>query len=154
MKSIFSKTALRFFIIYPVLLLMAITMLAPPPSQAEVIIIVNSNLKVTQLDKKDVQDIFLGKKITWPDDKETEIKFVLISDADFHSEFVKDYTHKSTAQFKRYWNNMVFTGKGMMPKNIDSMEALIQYVSQTDGAIGYITPGEPMEGVEVLDVKE
>ena len=154
MGTISFKAALRFFIAYPALLLIMIAVMAPSASQAEVIIIVNSNLKVTQLEKKDVQDIFLDKKITWPDDKETEIKFVLISDADFHKEFVKDYTRKSTAQFKRYWNNMVFTGKGMMPKNIDSVDALIQYVSQTDGAIGYISPGEPIEGVEVLEIKE
>ena len=154
MKNIYSKTALRFLIIYPVLLLMAIAVAAPSLSQAEVLIIVNPNLKVTQLDKKDVQDIFLGKKITWPDDKETEIKFVVISDADFHEEFVKSFTRKSAAQFKRYWNNMVFTGKGMSPKNFDSIDDLIQYISHTDGAIGYISPEKPLDGVDVLDIKE
>ena len=154
MKSIPFKAALTFFIVYPSLLLMVMALVTPSPSQAEVLIIVNSKMHVKELDKSEVQDIFLGKKITWPDDKNTEIKFVLISDADFHPEFVKDYTRKSAAQFKRYWNNMVFTGKGMMPKNIDSVDALIEYVSHTDGAIGYISPGAPLDGVDVVDVKE
>jgi ABC-type phosphate transport system substrate-binding protein len=133
-------------------LLMILAVFVPSLTKAEVLIIVNAKSPLKQISSEDVMNIFLGKKLTWEDEKSTEVKFVLMPEAECHEEFVKKFTKKSAAQFKRYWNNMVFTGKGMMPKSINSAEEMIRFVSETDGAIGYVAPGAPLDGVAVMDI--
>lgn len=152
MKSVTSENESRKLIAFLVLLMTILAVVLPSLSTAEVLVIVNPKLNITQLSTEDVKKVFLGKKMTWEDEKDTEIKFVLIPDEDCHDEFVKRYTQKTTGQFKRYWNNMLFTGKGQLPKNANSIKDMIQFVADTEGAIGYVAPGSPLEGVTVIDI--
>lgn len=55
-----------------------------------------------------------------------------------HKEFLKQYIGKTQPQFRNYWRKKVFTGKGRAPKKNDSSEAMIQFVTENSGAIGYI----------------
>ena len=103
---------------------------------ADVLIITNKNVTEKSLSSKDINQIFLGKKKRWQDN--TFIYFAISDNRALHEAFLDKYIHRSPKQFRAYWKNMVFSGKGQFPKSFKMEKELIKYVTDTNGAIGYI----------------
>jgi ABC-type phosphate transport system substrate-binding protein len=85
----------------------------------------------------------------WSDN--TSIYFVT-SENETHEDFLKTYINRSSSQFKNYWRQMVFTGKGQKPKAFDTDEEIIQFVSETSGAIGYVGTKAALKNVKTITV--
>ncbi len=127
-------------------------MFLPVLSQAEnVVLIGNPSVKTSTLSTKDVSKIFLGKKITWDDG--TKIIIVLQKNKTTHSEFLREYIHKSPSMFAGYWQRQVFTGKVVEPISFNSDQAVIEYVIQTTGAVGYVSTSANLDKVKTISVK-
>ena len=45
---------------------------------------------------------------------------------------------KTESELNRHWAKLKFTGKGKPPKKLSSDREVLQWVSSTEGAIGYI----------------
>ena len=54
------------------------------------------------------------------------------------TEFHKAVTGKSTSQFKAYWAKMVFSGKGVPPKELASPAEMKSTLAEHPNMIGYI----------------
>jgi ABC-type phosphate transport system substrate-binding protein len=106
---------------------------------AEVVIVANPGVPEKTISKQDMEKIFTGKKSKWSDG--SKVIPVVQNKSDGHEQFTLKYVSKSAAQFKAYWNKMIFTGEGKPPQSFDSNESLINFVSTTPGAIGYVTGG-------------
>ena len=89
------------------------------------------------ISKRDVKNIFLGKKTTWSDQQ--KVTFAVLKEKEAYDTFLNVYLRKSSQQFDCYWLNMVFTGEGFFPKTFDSDEKVIEFVAKTEGAIGYVS---------------
>jgi len=50
------------------------------------------------------------------------------------------------------WRSLVFSGQAVMPKNLDTDAAVVEYVAHTPGAIGYVAKDSGHDGVKVLAV--
>lgn len=138
----------RSFIIF----ILFLTFLAPTMSLAgEVVIITNENVPAPTLSTKDVQQIFLGKKTTW--DNGNKIVFVVQDSTETSTAFLKNYVQKSASQYDNYWKQQVFTGKGKAPQSFSSDQELIQFVSQTPGAIGYVSSGADTGNTKTITVQ-
>ncbi len=133
-----------------ILLLLALFALANIV-QADVLFITNKNVGEKNISSKDIKQIFLGKKKKWPDN--TKIHFVISNEENLHGAFVKTFIKRSPKQFKAYWKNMVFSGKGKPPKSFKTTEELIEYVANTEGAIGYIDSGTTVVNVNTVSVE-
>jgi hypothetical protein len=101
--------------------------------------------------EKDVQEIFLGKRVQWKDN--TTIHPVTVKDLALHKAFLKQYLKKSNTKWNAYWKRMVFTGNGIPPKQCTTQEELLEYVAETGGAIGYIDAETPVENVNIIEIK-
>ena len=110
--------------------------------------ICNKNVAINTLSKFEVKNIFLGKHISWDDNK--EIIFVVLNQKEPFKIFLKKIIHKSPSQYESYWRHMVFTGKGVFPKTFTSEAQLIDYVAKTDGAIGYLSSKTHTDKVKIL----
>lgn len=119
------------------------------PTFAKVVIIANNSVAQDSLNKQDLQNIFLGKMAKWSDN--SSIYFVT-SENDIHEDFLKMYINRSSSQFRNYWRKMVFTGKGQKPKAFKTDEELIQFVSETSGAIGYVSSDAALKNVKTITV--
>ncbi|MBU0996243.1 MAG: substrate-binding domain-containing protein [Proteobacteria bacterium] len=117
----------------------------------EVRFIANQSVPEFVISKEDVSEIFLGIRVQWSD--KTKIKFVLNGDETSHNALMKKYIKKSPSQFKYYWRNMLYTGKGAVPKTFDSVDDLIKYVQSTEGAISYIDSTVKADNVKMISVK-
>lgn len=118
---------------------------------AETIIICNPGVQETEIPQKALQKIFLGKTTKWSDN--SRINIVVLKDPDQHKLFLKHYIHRTYSQWKSHWKKMVFTGKGVSPRQFDDTGAYLEYIASTPGALGYIDAGLANETVKSLNVK-
>ncbi len=125
--------------------------LATGAAHADIIFITNKDVKDKAMTKETLKAIFLGKKVQWTDN--TPIFFVTLKELDLHKTFVRTYINKSTQQYINYWKMMIFSGKGMMPQSFATSAELIEYVSSTSGAIGYIDSNTTPANVNVINVQ-
>ena len=119
-----------------------------PALFAEPVVIVNNDVSVSEVDADTVKKIYLGKKSKWNDGK--KIAFVALKDGSVHSAFLDAYIKKSPSQFSTYWKQMIFSGKGLPPNAFGSEAEIVQYVSATSGAIGYVDSATPCDGVQAI----
>ena len=118
---------------------------------ADTVVITNKNVGDTELSQADVKEIFLGKKKKWSDN--SRIHFAVVKDAAVHEVFLQTYIKRSSNQYKNHWKNMVFTGKGKMPKSFATAAELVEFVANTSGAIGYADSRTPARNVNTINVK-
>lgn len=123
-------------------------------ASADITIISNTSVPETSLTRLDIKNIYLGKKIFW--DNNSKIRFASLSDGKANKVFLADYINKTPAQYKGYWEKMVFTGDGLAPVYFNSAKKLIEFVSVTEGAIGFVDTNEvPLsETVRTIDVSQ
>lgn len=123
---------------------------------ADVIVIANRDVPEDTLSQKDVQEIFLGKKVQWSD--HSRVHCAVVGDDQVHGKFLKLYVKLSKMDWKIYWKRMVFTGRGLPPETRASEAELIEYISRTKGSVGYISSeGMPEKSenntVKIIDVR-
>ena len=128
----------------------ALTAAAALPAHAGEVVIANADLGVTNIDGDTVKNVFLGK--TTKLDNGKKVNFAILSGGPAHEAFLGTVVGKTPSQFLSYWRKLAFSGKGTMPQEFDSEEALVAYVAATPGAIGYVSEGTAVDGVTVVSV--
>ena len=124
----------------------------PVLSNAEnIVLICHPSVPVSALTKYEVNNIFLGKKITW--DPQTRITFAIQKECDAHKRFCLKRLNKTSHQFTNYWREKLFSGKGLAPLILEGDREMIKFVSNTNGAIGYISEKVALENVKTIFVK-
>jgi hypothetical protein len=66
---------------------------------------------------------------------------------------LKAYIGKTDAALSTYYRSLVFTGKGSMPKTLESDAEVAAYVAKTKGAIACVSVGTSTPGVKTIQVK-
>lgn len=117
----------------------------------DVIFIGHQQNQATSLNKQELKYIFLGQMREWNDG--STIVFALLEGGPAHEHFLDSYIGKSTFQFSNYWRKQVFTGKGTMPKSFQNDQDMIKFVSETRGAIGYVSSGTSLKNVKTVRIK-
>jgi ABC-type phosphate transport system substrate-binding protein len=95
----------------------------------ELVVIVNS--AATGINKEQVADLYLGRSSGW----------TLIDQAansPIYVEFYRKATGRDIAQVKAIWSKILFTGRGLPPKQMMDSAAVKKAVAGDPKAIGYI----------------
>jgi TonB family protein len=71
-----------------------------------------------------------------------------------HEAFLKQYLNRDSEAIRIYYQGMIFTGKGSMPKELNSDTEVVAYVARTRGAIEYVGGATDTEGVKVLAIAQ
>jgi ABC-type phosphate transport system substrate-binding protein len=137
------------------LTLLLLLMTAAPIASAEptaIRVIVHPRTPITSLDRKFVADAFLKKRTRWDDDGVIHPVDLKPSSA-VRARFSDDVVGRSVAAVRRYWSQLVFSGRGLPPPELDSESAVIAYVVSHVGAIGYVSGTADLSGVKVVQVR-
>jgi ABC-type phosphate transport system substrate-binding protein len=118
---------------------------------ADLTFIVHASVSDNVISQKDLQQIFLGRKTTWSDKQ--KISIVLFDDENAYPLFLKKIG-KTNSQYSQYWKQQVFTGKGKDPLKIGTMEELIEYVANTEGAIAFVTKPVKHEQIKSISITD
>src|SRR5687768_9629853 len=121
---------------------------APPAFR----VIVHPSNPAQSLERKFLENAFLKKITRWGNEQ-----VIRPVDADTGSQvrnrFSEDVLRRSVAAVKSYWQQVVFSGRGVPPPELDTDEEIVAYVLKHPGAIGYISEGTALGGAKVVSVR-
>lgn len=124
----------------------------PGPTLADDLVIIgNRSVPVSEMSQTDIQNIYLGKTKVW--DNGMKVVVVALGDGDVSDRFLKNYVKKNSNTFNMYWKKQVFTGGGKPPASFDKEKDLVEYVSTTKGAVGYVSSQSVSDNVKIILVK-
>ena len=139
------------------LTVIALLLLGALPAQAEaeggLVLIHNSESEIVPLSKKDIKDLFLGKRTSFGN---RHLSVAVLDEGNVHDAFVREYVGKTTSQFRNYWRIILFSGKGVMPPDFKSETDLVEHIRTTPDTIGYISKATyetVKDKVSALEVK-
>lgn len=115
-------------------------------------IIANADVSISSIDRNRVRLIFTMRINQWSDQQPVSV-FVLPDDAPLHREFAKGALGVFPYQLRQTWDRQVFSGTGQAPLQVASEAEMIQRVSQTPGAIGYVEQPPTTPGLKVIEVE-
>ena len=95
----------------------------------EIVVIVN--LAAAPITKDQVADLYLGRTDAW-----TPIDQAVASR--IYVEFYKKVTGRDSAQIKAIWSQILFTNRGVPPKQLPDSAAVKKAVAANLKAVGYI----------------
>ncbi|MBE9526443.1 MAG: hypothetical protein IME94_05650 [Proteobacteria bacterium] len=116
--------------------LLIFCLLLAPISHAQVLIVNPDNID-TDLSLNTVRSIFAMRTHQWSDGSPIHV-FVLEDNDNLHSDFCKEILKVFPYQLRRLWDKQIFSGTGVAPTTVKSIEEMRERVANTKGAIGYI----------------
>jgi len=122
-----------------------------PPEEGAFVVIVHPDNAIAALNRDFVRDAYLKKATDWPDG-ETIRPIDLSARFPARQRFTHDVLRKSHAQLRSYWNQQIFSGKGLPPAEAESTADAIAYVLAHPGAIGYLPAGAPPGAAKIVEV--
>ena len=115
-----------------------IAVIVPTQEQAEKLKLTPSSLKL----------IYLRKQLFWPNGKRI-VPVNLSSEHPLRNQFSQAVLGNFPKQQIDYWNGLYFNGI-QPPHSVNSEEAVIRFVSDTKGAIGYVDACSVDDRVKIL----
>ncbi len=116
---------------------------------AGVAVIVNPAAGVDSLSQAEVARLFLGKSKSFPNGAAATAVNQNDGSA-VRDAFNNAVCNKSPSQYKAYWAQLVFTGKGAAPKDLGNDAAVKAAVAANPGMIGYIDSAAVDASVKVV----
>ncbi len=91
-----------------------------------------------EMSKGDLKKVMMGKKKRWADGSKIIIA-LLKTKTPVGKAVCKRVYGMTPNKVNKYWIAQVFQGKAKAPRSFDSEKALLEYVAETDGAIGIVS---------------
>lgn len=104
------------------------------------------------LSQSQSRGIFIGRISHWEDGSAIRV-FVLPETSAIHQEFAKQLLDLYPYQLRVAWNRIMFTGIGQAPVMLSSEAEMRRRVSETPGAIGYISKVQSNDKVRALPIR-
>ena len=116
-------------------------------------IIVHPSTSISSFSKNDISKLFLKKKTTWPSGAKV-LPVDLLAASSVRIRFSKDIHGKDVSSIAAYWQQQIFSGRSVPPPEEASDKAVIAFVQEHPGAIGYVSGGVVSGIVKVLTPTE
>ncbi|MDP2247240.1 MAG: hypothetical protein Q8J65_03850 [Nitrosomonadales bacterium] len=130
------------------LMLLATTSYAREIESGVIAVIVPSDFGIRSLGSTELSLIFLRKKLYWPNGKRMR-PANLPTQHLLRKQFSQRLLGSLPEAQSEYWNELYFHGTSP-PHVVNSQEAMLRYVAETNGAIGYIDACLVDERVKVI----
>lgn len=130
-----------------VLIVLALTVAAGHADELRVI--AHPKAPVTRVDRKFVADAFLKKRTRWNDDLVIRPVDLGPSSA-VRRRFSENLLGRTVQAVRRYWNQQVFSGRGVPPPQVASEADVVEYVLTHPGAIGYVSDSVDLRGAKII----
>ena len=124
----------------------------PASHPEDVFPIINARNNQTDVSRNGLSAIFKMRLNQWKDGSIVTV-FVLKDDNPLHKKFSKLVLNVFPHQLRRAWNRAVFSGSGQAPNVLDNKNEMIKKISNTPGAIGYLSPTDINEDIKILNIR-
>lgn len=137
---------MRYLLIFIVTALIAFQ---PARVAAEIVVITNSSSGITELTRRQVVDIYMGRAlITFNGQRPApydNAENVVIREA-----FYRQLIGKSIASVNAYWAGLLFAGRASPPRRVADSAAMLKVIEENPNAIGYIDVQELNDDVNII----
>lgn len=117
-------------------LIISVIMGVHASANCSIVVVANTDNKKIQLNRLQVRNLFMGnalpydlEAITLPPDNQTRVLF---------NTRVVGLTE---SRIQSYWAQMRFTGRKKEPKEIATERAILEYIKDNPGSVGYLPSG-------------
>ncbi|HQV30700.1 MAG TPA: hypothetical protein PKV71_02445 [Calditrichia bacterium] len=117
-------------------------------AQAQVAVVVNKNVAESSLPKETVKKIFELNQLRWGNGDKIAV-FDMKGDGPSKDKFY-EALGVSVSDLRKIWMRMQLTGEAKAPKGVKSDAEVIQQVSTTPGAIGFVMADQATDAVKVV----
>jgi ABC-type phosphate transport system substrate-binding protein len=115
-------------------------------------VIVHPTNRAVALERRFVADVFLKKVTRWPHD-EIIRPVDLDRGSPLRRRFSEDVLKRNVAAVASYWQQQVFSGRGVPPPELDDEALVVKYVLSNPGAIGYVSGSAAIENARVIELR-
>jgi hypothetical protein len=115
-------------------------------------VIVHPDNPITEVDRHFLRDAYLRKTSDWTRGQVVR-PIDLVAQFAVRDRFGHEVLKKSPSQLKNYWNQQIFSGKGVPPPEASSATAVVSYVLANPGAVGYLPADADPGRAKVVKVK-
>ena len=106
----------------------------------------------TSVTREFLTDAFLKNVTRWSNDEPIH-PVDQKSDALVRRRFSELVLRRSVQAVKTYWQQRIFSGRGVPPPELDSDDAVVRFVEARPGALGYVSSSHAIGKAKVLAVK-
>lgn len=124
----------------------------PPPAPPAYTIVIHPENRAERLSRSFLANAFLKKTTRWGDSGTIRPVDLPIGSS-VRRKFVEQVLRRSIAAIRSYWQQIIFSGRGLPPVELEDDAAVLRYVRGHRGAIGYVSGGARLEGVRVVRVE-
>ena len=114
-------------------------------------VIVNASNPARSLRSAYVSELFLGKIRRW-DHGDAVAPVDRSTSSSLRARFSTSVHHKSVRAIQSYWQQLIFSGRGVPPPELHSDSEVIAYVQRNPGAIGYVSGSGSLNKVKVVEI--
>ena len=115
-------------------------------------VVVNAANPISEISKSDASRIFQKKTQKFANGQEAS-PVDLSKDSPVREQFSKGVHGRSVGAISAYWQQQIFSGRGVPPEEKGSDSAVLDFVRSTPGAIGYVAADASLgEGVKAVKV--
>ncbi len=132
--------------IIPFILFIVLTFMESGSGQ--VVIIANKSVPVDTLKKSELLDLYIGDVRFWVDD--VPVVTLELEPEDNIKTLFYSFLDRRPSWMKSIWLKKMLSGEGDPPLFMNSMEAILEKVASTPGAIGYINQADVTKDVKIL----
>jgi hypothetical protein len=116
-------------------------------------VIVNASNATPPLSRLKVGEMFLKKAPRWPDGAAV-MPVEQSAKTPMRQRFTLEIYGKQVIAISAYWQQMIFSGKGIPPPEKSTDADVVAYVRDTPGGIGYVWAGADTSSVRVVAVTD
>lgn len=120
----------------------------PPPFR----VIAHGDVPGSSVSREFLANAFLKNVARWPNQQPIRPVDLKV-DAAVRKSFSEAVLRRSVAAVKAYWQQRIFSGRGVPPPALDSDRAVVDYVTSHPGAVGYISGTAAVGSAKVMSVE-
>jgi hypothetical protein len=115
-------------------------------------VVVHPDNPIAAIDRQFLRDAYLRKSSGWTSGA-TIRPIDLPGRYAARGRFVQEVLKKSPSQLKSYWNQLIFSGKGVPPPEAATPAEVIAHVLAHEGGVGYLPIDADIGGAKVIKVR-
>lgn len=116
------------------------------------VVIVNPRNPRKTAPREYVADAFLKRRTRW-DDGETIRPVDLVASSTVRRRFSEDMLKRSVEAVRAYWQQRIFSGRGVPPPELKTDADVVEYVLKHRGGVGYVSGAAKLAEAKVLVVR-
>jgi ABC-type phosphate transport system substrate-binding protein len=122
------------------------------PSGGEFLIIVHADNPETSITREQLTQAFFKRTTRWSTGQ--PIRPVdLRPDSPTRSAFSDKVLKRSVVAVRTYWQQRIFSGRELPPPELETDAAVLNFVQNSSGSIGYVSVHTKLNAVKVISVQ-